>query len=174
MRLLLLIGLLLISKPSQSTTLDIFTSRVGGGSVSNLAEGFTADAPRNLPDSTILANGNIQLRGASVQPSSSGGLLKQVSLNIYILKNEYQEASAIEERTNFVNYFLSRGWSRRVSQNPCVETFEFRNSSAITVVVGWGAGHGIALTGARSATIEDSATTILDSLQLTQPNCEWL
>ena len=121
MKFLLLIGLLLISKPSQSTTLDVFTSRVGGGTVSNLAEGFTADAPRILPDSTILANGNIQLRGVSVQPSSSGGLLKQVNLNIYILKNEYQEASAIEERTNFANYFLSRGWSRRVSQNPCVE-----------------------------------------------------
>jgi hypothetical protein len=150
-------------------------SRVGGGTMSNMSEGLQAlDLPALFQQNDVaLANGDVQLPGPMEFGGSATGAPIQQLINIYLLQNEFPALDSVNNRDLFDQYFLSRGWTKAISSEPCLEVFQLVSPEGYNMVVGWGNGDGLLLSGPNTSDVGPGIESAVRSIVLAPGVCIW-
>jgi len=144
-------------------------SRVGGGKVNSYASGFELEVPQEFlnmeqyPD-VIVANGPMLI-------SNSTPMLQFIQIREF--KN-YYAAQATLSRAEMETYFTSRRLVKLTGvPDPCMDAYAFDNRGTTGLVVTWGDGKGVTLTGPSSPLVKSAVESILQSMTLVPGACAW-
>jgi len=150
-------------------------SRVGGGTVANVDEGLDSlQIPASFQlGSDIFPNGDVRLHGPTMFGGTPGSMPQEEMMNLFLLSNSLPNLKGVVDRGVFDQRFQSQGWTRLTAKNPCLEAFGIETNSSYNVVVSWGNGQGLVLSGPNTIDIEDGIATAVDSIVVTPGACAW-
>ena len=147
-------------------------SRVGGGTCSNPDEGFAYTIPLTFSVSSVYSDDSVQLSGFMVFGPLSGQASFE-KVNQYLLRPQIPELADVTDRAEVVQYFLRKHWSRVGSADPCLEIYSYESAFGYSVVIGWGAGRGLVLSGPPTDHVKWGIGEIVNSIQLNMGACSW-
>jgi hypothetical protein len=147
-------------------------SRVGGGTLSNPAQGYTMSLPTAFPRSQVFPDDSVLL-----QPMFSVGfpspILSAARINVLLLSTAYPDLSATDDREIVTSYFESRQWQAVQLSHRCLQAFTNQSATGYDVVVSWGGGHGILLAGTKEDSVHRAILQAVQSIELDAGACQW-
>ena len=148
-------------------------SQVGGGKMWNPDQGFSADVPADFQNNAqIFASDDLRLN-KGVGFGGSGSIFQSRKINVWILDHQLPDVATIPTRQEFADWFTARAWNSFSTADSCIEAYAKDNGSTLTVIAGWGDGHGLILTGENVAEVTTAIETIARSLKLDAGACRW-
>jgi hypothetical protein len=150
-------------------------SRVGGGSVANTEEGLDSlQIPAVFQQgSDIYPNGDVRLHGPTMIGAGPGSIPQEEMLNLFLLSNSMPSLKGVTDRNIFDRQFLGLGWTQVQTANPCLEAVEIVSSNSYNMVVSWGNGLGLVLSGPDTDDIVDGIQNAVKSIAVTPGACAW-
>lgn len=152
-----------------STALAV--SQVGGGKIGNSREGYRASVPEEFSEGRVFPNDDMQLNGPFIVRGALG--FTRLKLNIYLLRNEFPAYQSVTDRSFFHSEMIRLGWTSNENSDPCVETFQLKAAETINVLLAWGDGKGILLSGESTGEISRALNLIEKTLSLEPGACAW-
>ena len=149
-------------------------SQVGGGKVSSVDLGYSANVPATFSQGFLVGPQGVQLQSGFLAQNPFGNRLGSLVINLYELPQEWPHLAQLNTRQDFQTALIQLGWSRvTIGSDPCLEIFEKDSSTTISIVIGWGPQKGLHLVGPLSTVVRQGIQDLVQTLTLNPGACSW-
>lgn len=148
-------------------------SRVGTGKLSNDDIGFSAPVPQYFDRSTVLNNGDVRFDGPIVMAPNRMKSPEQVYFVAFLLANAVPRWIGEKDRLAFRDSYVQAKWQRVPHLDPCIEQFVTESATNHTIVMSWGDGKGLVISGSKIDFVIDGLDRMAEELVLERGVCSW-
>lgn len=148
-------------------------SRVGTGKLSNDDIGFSAPVPQYFDRSVVMNNGDVRFGGPTVMGPHRIKNPEQIYFVAYLLSNAVPRWIGERDRVKFRDSYLQAGWQRVPHLDPCIEQFVTESATNHTIVMSWGDGKGLVISGPKIDFVIDGLDRMAEELILERGACAW-